>query len=59
MTATYVSVKDAAAMLACSEKVVRADIARGRLPALRIGRLVRIRTADLELLSIQPRSARR
>ena len=48
--AAYLSVKDAAALLACSEKVVRAEIQRGRLPSYRVGRLVRIRISDLEQL---------
>jgi excisionase family DNA binding protein len=50
MTAEYLSVKDAAAMLACSEKVVRAEIQRGRIPCYRVGRLVQIRISDLEQL---------
>ena len=48
--AAYLSVTDAAALLACSEKVVRAEIQRGRLPSYRVGRLVRIRISDLEQL---------
>ena len=50
MTAEFLSVREAAQLLNVSEKVVRADITRGRLPAYRVGRLVRIRRADLELL---------
>jgi excisionase family DNA binding protein len=50
VTAEYLSVKQAAAVLACSEKVVRAEITRGRLPSYRVGRLVRIRIADLDQL---------
>jgi excisionase family DNA binding protein len=50
MTPAYLSVRDAAELLAVSEKTVRADISRGRLPAYGVGRLVRIRIADLELL---------
>jgi excisionase family DNA binding protein len=48
--AAYLSVKDAAALLSCSEKVVRAEIQRGRLPSYRVGRLIRIAIRDLELL---------
>jgi excisionase family DNA binding protein len=46
----YVSVAEAAIMLGVSEKVIRADINRGRLPSYRVGRLIRIKLADLELL---------
>jgi excisionase family DNA binding protein len=48
--AEYASVKTAAAVLAVSEKVLRAEITRGRLPAYRVGRLVRIKIVDLEQL---------
>ncbi len=54
MTAEYLSVKQAAVVLACSEKVVRAEIQRGRIPSYRIGRLIRIRIADLEQLRERP-----
>ena len=54
MTPEYLSVKDAAQLLACSEKVVRAEIQRGRIPSYRIGRLIRIRIADLEQLRERP-----
>jgi excisionase family DNA binding protein len=42
------TVKDAATRLACSEAAIRKWIAQGRLRAVRIGRLVRVRPADLE-----------
>jgi excisionase family DNA binding protein len=51
--AAYLSVKDAAALLSCSEKVVRAEITRGRLPSYRVVRLVRIRISDLKQLREQ------
>lgn len=41
------SVSEAAAWLACPEHVVRDAIEDGRLPAVRIGRAVRIRRSDL------------
>jgi excisionase family DNA binding protein len=46
----FLSVSEAARILAVSEKVVRAEIRRGRLPEYRVGRLVRIRYADLDRL---------
>jgi excisionase family DNA binding protein len=58
MTLEFLSVKEAAQLLNVSEKVVRADITRGRLPAYRVGRLVRIRRSDLELLAITPTRSR-
>ena len=54
MTAAYLSVKEAATLLACSEKVVRAEIQRGRIPSYRVGRLIRIRIADLEQFRERP-----
>jgi excisionase family DNA binding protein len=42
------TVKDAAQLLACSEAAIRKWIAQGRLRAVRVGRLVRLRPADLE-----------
>jgi excisionase family DNA binding protein len=50
MTREFLSVAETAQLLGCSEKVVRAEIKRGRLPEYRVGRLVRIRVADLERL---------
>jgi excisionase family DNA binding protein len=46
----FASVADAARILACSEKVVRSEIQRGRLPSYRVGRLIRIRITDLDQL---------
>ena len=42
------SVKAAAAHLGCSEAAIRKWIYQRRLPAVRAGRLVRIRVTDLE-----------
>jgi excisionase family DNA binding protein len=50
----FLSVTETARLLGCSEKVVRAEIRRGRLPEYRVGRLVRIRVTDLELLRRTP-----
>jgi excisionase family DNA binding protein len=49
----FLSVADAARILVCSEKVIRAELKRGRLPEYRIGRLVRIRASDLEQLRVR------
>jgi len=42
------SPRRAAEVLECSEHGIRKWIRQGRLPAVKIGRLVRIRKADLE-----------
>jgi|JI10StandDraft_1071094.scaffolds.fasta_scaffold1189514_1 excisionase family DNA binding protein len=42
------SLKEAAAQLSCSEVSVRRWIQQGRLPCVRVGRLVRIRQSDLD-----------
>jgi excisionase family DNA binding protein len=46
------TVKDAAGRLACSEAAIRKWIAQGRLRAVRVGRLVRVRPADLERMVV-------
>jgi excisionase family DNA binding protein len=46
----FLSVAETAQLLGCSEKVVRAELKRGRLPAYRVGRLIRVRVADIERL---------
>lgn len=48
MTAIAVSVKTAAAMTETSETTLRAEIDAQRLPAYRVGRMIRIRVSDLE-----------
>jgi excisionase family DNA binding protein len=53
MTREYISVAEASELLGVSQKVIRADISRGRLPAYRVGRLVRIKLADIDLLLIR------
>jgi excisionase family DNA binding protein len=41
--------KEAARLLACSEAAIRKWIYQGRLPAVKVGRLVRIAEVDLEI----------
>ena len=41
-------VKEAAALLGCSEAAIRKWVHQRRLPAVRVGRLVRFRRQDLE-----------
>lgn len=48
MTALAVSVKTAAAMCELSESTVREAIDKGRLPAFRVGRAIRIHVTELE-----------
>lgn len=48
------SVQQCAALLAVNHKTVRRLITSGALPALRVGRVLRIRPDDLELLSHRP-----
>jgi excisionase family DNA binding protein len=44
------TVKGAAQMLSCSEAAIRKWLYQRRLPAVKVGRLVRLRQADLEAL---------
>lgn len=53
------SVKEAATRLACSEALLRKWMYAGRLPYVKVGRLSRLREADLEAcmrLGIQPKA---
>jgi excisionase family DNA binding protein len=43
-----VTVKEAAALLACSEAAVRKWISQRRLRAVKVGRLTRLRRQDLD-----------
>jgi len=45
---TALTMSEAAEQLACSERTVRRLVHDGRLAHLRVGRLVRIRPADLD-----------
>jgi excisionase family DNA binding protein len=46
--AEYLTVRQAAALLGVDHKTIRREIASGRLPALRIGRIIRINRATLD-----------
>ena len=48
--ARYLTVVECAALLAVDHKTIRRLIDRGELPALRVGRVLRIAPADLEAL---------
>jgi len=59
------SVREVAEYLGVSEKLVRAEIERGRLPAYRVGRVYRVRESALDALAHEsapstdrPRTAR-
>ena len=47
------TVKQAAELLGCSEAGIRKWLYQKRLPAVRVGRLVRVRVTDLEAF-VQP-----
>ena len=47
MADRLVTVEEAASIAACSAGAIRKRIARGTLPAVRVGRTVRVRTSDL------------
>jgi len=55
-----VDIKEAASLLSVSTKTVRREIDKGKLIAVRIGRLLRVRTAELHayLLRCQQRTSR-
>lgn len=57
MSAAWLSPTDAAAELACSRDSVLRAIARGDLPAMRYGRLVRIARDDLDAFLAAHRTA--
>ena len=44
------TVKQAAELLACSQATIRKWIYQRRLPVVKVGRLTRLRTRDLEVL---------
>lgn len=54
MSDHYLTVAECADLLAVDHKTVRRLIDRGELPALRVGRVLRIDPADLEALRYQP-----
>jgi excisionase family DNA binding protein len=45
------TVREAASLLACSEAAIRKWIYQQRLPAVKVGRLIRIAESDLELFT--------
>jgi excisionase family DNA binding protein len=47
MADRLVTVEEAASIAACSTGATRKRVARGTLPAVRVGRTVRVRTSDL------------
>jgi excisionase family DNA binding protein len=52
------TVKEAAQRLACTEAAIRKWLYQRRLPAVKVGRLVRLREADLEAViarGVRPR----
>lgn len=54
MSGRYLTVNECAALLAVDHKTVRRLIDRGELPALRVGRVLRIDPADLDALRYRP-----
>jgi excisionase family DNA binding protein len=53
----YLSVAECAALLRVNHKTIRAEIAAGRIPVLRVGRLIRIPRRVLDSLETQARVA--
>lgn len=51
---SYLSVAECAELLAVEHKTVRRLIERGELPALRVGRVLRIDPAALDALAYRP-----
>jgi excisionase family DNA binding protein len=47
------SVKEAAQLLSCSEAAIRKWVYQRRLPAVKVGRLTRLRARDLEALVVR------
>lgn len=57
MGRTYLDVKQVAERLGVSQKTVRREVRSGRLPAIRIGRLIRIAEGDEKVLTFAPETA--
>lgn len=51
----YLSVAECAALLRVNHKTIRAEIASGRIPVVRVGRLIRISRRVLDSLETQAR----
>ena len=54
MSERCLSVREVAEYLGVSEKLVRAEIERGRLSAYRVGRVYRVRESALDALEHEP-----
>jgi len=54
---THISIREAAARLSVDARTLRREVERGRLPALRVGRVVRVAIADLDRLRYEPEAA--
>ena len=54
MSASYLSVDEVSAMLRCDRKTIYREIEQGRLPALRVGRVLRVSVGDLQCLEVAP-----
>ena len=50
MAQELISLKEAASLLSVSRSTLRRWVAQGRLPYVRLGRLVRVHVADLDAL---------
>lgn len=50
MAQELITLKEAASLLSISRSTLRRWIAQGRLPCVRLGRLLRVRVADLDAL---------
>jgi excisionase family DNA binding protein len=53
----YLSIREFAALLRVDHKTVRTAIAEGRIPVVRLGRVIRIHRSVLEMLATQARVA--
>ena len=54
MNASYLSPDEVARLLRVDRKSVYAAIREGRLPALRVGRVLRVSVDDLQALAVDP-----
>ena len=55
MTREYLTVAEVAALLGVNHKTVRGEIASGRLPAVQVGRVLRIRRDHIDTrLAVEP-----
>ena len=54
---THISIREAAARVSVNERTIRRMVEDGRLPALQVGRAIRVAIVDLERLRYQPEAA--